>query len=227
MTGDIIPLQGDHREIQSLLPWYLAGTLNAAEMAGVRAHVGVCAECQAELASERRLATGIADLPDEGPALDVDHGFALIRERIERDRRRAAPFAGVVTRLAAARRGWFSGEPWMRWAVAAQACLVLALGAALLGTMQAPDYRALGAAAPADAAGVPTGNVVVIFRPDTTEVALRGILRSAGARLVDGPTAADAYVLHVPAAARAETLAALRGQPQIVLAEPLDAGGGS
>ena len=33
MTGDIIPLQGDHREIQSLLPWYLAGTLNAAEMA--------------------------------------------------------------------------------------------------------------------------------------------------------------------------------------------------
>ena len=80
-------------------------------------------------------------------------------------------------------------------------------------------YHALGAA-PAPA----LGNVVVIFRPDTSERELRQTLVANHARLVDGPTAADAYVLHVPAAERAGALTRLRGRADIVLAEPIDSG---
>ena len=45
-----------------------------------------------------------------------------------------------------------------------------------------------------------------------------------GARLVDGPTATDAYLLNVPAERQAAALAGLRASPTVVLAESLDAG---
>jgi hypothetical protein len=69
--------------------------------------------------------------------------------------------------------------------------------------------------------------VVVIFRPDARESAMRQALVAADAHLIDGPTAADAYVLHVPAAERARALAALRARHEVVLAQPLDPGGSS
>ena len=80
-------------------------------------------------------------------------------------------------------------------------------------------YHALGAETAARGA-----NVVVVFKPDTTETDLRSILRSAGARLVDGPTAADGYMLHVLADRRPETLRMLRRDRSVLLAEPVDAG---
>jgi hypothetical protein len=68
------------------------------------------------------------------------------------------------------------------------------------------------------------GNVVVIFRPDVTEAAMRETLRRTHARLVDGPTAADAWVLSVPAAERSAALTTLKARREVVLAEPMDAG---
>jgi hypothetical protein len=65
---------------------------------------------------------------------------------------------------------------------------------------------------------------MVIFRPDATEADMRRILTAADARFVDGPTAAGAYVLKAPPRAKAQALALLRRQPQVVLAQPLDAG---
>ncbi|MEO6378892.1 MAG: hypothetical protein ABIO37_12770, partial [Caulobacteraceae bacterium] len=73
--------------------------------------------------------------------------------------------------------------------------------------------------APADTAG----NLVVIFRPDVSERTIRTMLRANAARMVDGPTATDAYVLHVPAASRAVVLQKLRKAADVVLAEPIDA----
>ena len=103
--------------------------------------------------------------------------------------------------------------------VAAQFCLLLVLGVAVLRPPQPARYHALGAA-PVNAAG----NVVVIFRPETPEKELRQILKANDARLVGGPTEADAYLLHVPAAGRAAVLTKLRRQTQVLLAEPVDAG---
>jgi hypothetical protein len=112
--------------------------------------------------------------------------------------------------------------PWLGWGVAAVLMLGLAvtLAPALRPAPAADSYRALGAPPTAQ-----PGNVVVIFRPDTTEKAMREALKAGGARLVDGPTAADAYVLHVPAAQREAALASLRARREIVLAQPVDSGG--
>jgi hypothetical protein len=66
---------------------------------------------------------------------------------------------------------------------------------------------------------------VVVVEPTTTEAELRRILRDAGARIVDGPTQANAYVLDVPAMRQAQALQALRAEHALVLVERLDAQG--
>ena len=67
------------------------------------------------------------------------------------------------------------------------------------------------------------GNMIVMLRPNTSEQVLCRTLTNTGAQVVDGPTAAGAYVLSVPIAERAQALARLRAQTEVVLAQPIDA----
>jgi len=223
--GRIIRLHGDrHQDIQTLLPWYVTGQLEPGEHARVAAHLGVCRECQAELRFERRLDEEIVDLP-----VDVEQGWALMQRRIEvrpRGRRRSVRSALAAAGRRLGRR-WRAGAPWLGWAVAAPAMMVLAAG--LFTPAVAPMVTARATPATYHALGAPpqaaAGNILVIFRPDTRERDLRRVLQSSHVRLVDGPTAADAYLLRAPAADRAATVASLRGRPEVVLAEPIDSGG--
>jgi outer membrane lipopolysaccharide assembly protein LptE/RlpB len=65
------------------------------------------------------------------------------------------------------------------------------------------------------------GALVVVFDPNTPEIELRRVLREAGARVVDGPTASNAYVLHVPSNRQAQALQTLRAERAVALAEEL------
>jgi len=193
-------LQNDeHHELEALLPWYVTGQLEADEHARVAAHVATCAECQAEANFQRKLEAEVARLP-----LDVERGWALMRQRL------------AANDDAPVRRGRFR-EAWLGWGVAAT--LAVVAGASWLPQTPPAQYAALGEAPQAK-----TGNVVVIFHPDTTERQMRATLKAGEARLVDGPTAAGGYVLSVPAARRTAALAALRAQGNVVLAEPIDSG---
>jgi hypothetical protein len=221
----VVPLDARvHREAQALLPWFAAGTLDAFDRERVEAHLAECPHCQAELAFERRLqALHDAALPDAGrDDAAVERGLRRIEARLD-----AEPARAPWSRLAQAWRGW---RGWRGASVAllrpaplaAAFALVLALGAALALLPALPDrYRALGAAS----SGAARGSVVVMFRPGTSEAELRRALRAAGARIVDGPTPADAWVLDVPAGTQAAALAALRAQAAVALAEPLGAKG--
>jgi hypothetical protein len=64
-----------------------------------------------------------------------------------------------------------------------------------------------------------------MFRPGATEAAMRQALDASGARLVDGPTAAGAWLVRIEPAARAQGLERLRRRPDIAMAEPVDAAG--
>jgi hypothetical protein len=70
-----------------------------------------------------------------------------------------------------------------------------------------------------------TGNIMVIFRPETPELRLRQALRGSHARLVGGPTDADAYVLSATQPEQAAALAALRASPDVLTAQPIDPAG--
>ena len=211
--GRVINLPHDrHREVQELLPWYALGRLDAADRAAVEAHLDECEDCRGELAFDRRLGAAI-----ETPALDVEAGWAAMQRRL-------AP-AAAKTPVAARFGAWVKSRlslrsPSFGWALAAQASLLLVTAGLLVQFAPADNNRfhALGAA-PASKAG----NIVVIFRPETNERAIRTLLRATAARVVDGPTTTDAYVLHVAPADRAAALARLRKNADVVLAEPIDA----
>jgi len=196
--GTIINLHDDpHLATEALLPWYVSGVLDAAEAAGVESHLAGCADCQAALALERRLKSEVAALP-----IDAAPGWDRLKARLDA----ATPARRPVF------RGWRAMPAWAGWALAAQAALI-----AVFGVLIAPaDYHALSAAPPPAA-----GNIVVIFRPETPERDLRAALVADKLRLVDGPTASDAYVLAAPPAVRAAILARLRARRDIVLAEPI------
>ncbi|HTK34430.1 MAG TPA: zf-HC2 domain-containing protein [Caulobacteraceae bacterium] len=228
MTGRVIPLPGDrHRQIQSLLPWYVAGRLDEDEAAEVEAHLSQCPDCQAELNADRWLAIEVADAPSEtiAASLDVDQGWRRIQRQIDREARSGVPGAGLAADWLAGRwkaaRQWETAAPWLRWALIGQFCLLLTLGGLLWQASFPAAYRTLGAAPESRA-----GNIVVVFRPEIKESDFRSILKANHARLVDGPTAADAYVIRVPVTERGKALARLRRLAQVVLAEPLDAEAG-
>ena len=221
--GRVIRFRGGaHREVQDLLPWRLAGQLDPIEQERVDAHLTVCAECQAEARFQARLTQEIS-----ATSLDVEHGWAAMRARIEAE----APPEPVRTpapRAQKARRPRFFPSPgagavaiggapaWVGWALSGVLLVTLVIWISPFGPFAA--YRTF-ADKPATAA---TGNVLVIFRPEAREQEVLKTLRAAHARLVDGPTAADAYVLAVQPAERDAAIAALRKRADVVLAQPID-----
>jgi anti-sigma factor RsiW len=215
MTGGrVVPLNPDaHAEVQVLLPWYVTGRLEAGELAQIEAHLAACPRCAAEVEAERRLQA--AHLGIETPG-DVERSLAALRTRMAASRPAAQP--ALAPSAHAPRAGWWRGAPgWLQGALALQFAVIVGLAGWLLASPEG-DYRVLGS-------GAASGNVVVKFRADAAEQDIRQALRASGARLVDGPTSTDAYLLVVPAGQEASAIARLRAQPQVVMAESLGGGG--
>ena len=244
MSGRVVSLEPDpHVAVQSLLPWYLTGRLEAAEAAQVEAHLPGCADCRAELAAERqwqRLQVAAV------AQVDVEEGWAAMRTRLGQGEdgdasarpsaralanghprgARAAHEARAGARAAHEARpgargpaGWSGAGPLLRWGWTAPTALAAALlaGVALRpATPEAPAYRALAAPAPT------VGAALVRFSPDATEAQIRAALQRCEGRLVDGPTVSAAWVVNLPRERYAQSLALLRLQPGVALAEGLE-----
>jgi anti-sigma factor RsiW len=227
MSGQILRLEPDpHVAVQRLLPWYLTGRLETAEHDIVETHLAQCPECRAELETERRWQLLH---PGQGAQVDVEEGWARMRARLAGELPRPAPPEPLLTPAPAPigpRRGWLPPAwrsaprlPGRAWA--APALLSVALLAAIGFTLRpavAPvgDYHAL--AAPGEAGAT----AVVRFRADATEAQIRRGLNESGARLVDGPTVSDAYVVRLPREHYAAALEKLRRQPGVALVEALE-----
>lgn len=222
MTGQIIQMGGDpHREVLGLLPWHVTGQLDAADSARVEMHLQGCAECRAALQMERRLDREIVRAP-----ASAEQGWAAMRQRLDLDSpaavaaprhapATAAPLRTATTNALPARFRWPAWQ--IGWRIGPPVVLAALAALLMLPNSTPASFKVLGSA-PSPA----SGNIVVIFRPDTSEAVFRATLNGNNARLVDGPTAANAYVVRVPAASRAALVERLRREPQIVLAEPVD-----
>jgi len=220
VNGRILRLGGDeHDLVQLLLPWYDGGALDAVEAARVATHVGACARCQADLAWQRRLRTAALQAPPTDEALDnsadADRGWAALRGRIDVD---AASARARLAKPPPARAAspWWGG--W-RWVAALQAAVIVGLAAVVIAPLPRDDaYRALGSASRASDA-----SIVVVFRPDASELQIRQALRDSDARLVDGPTVTGAYLLSAAPNRHADAIERLRGQSAVLRVESLEA----
>jgi anti-sigma factor RsiW len=217
VSARVVSFDGDgHQAVQTLLPWYVSGRLDRAEIAEIDAHLADCPQCRDELAWERKMSAAQATVG--GVAGDADRGLALLHRRFQASEQLAPPM--IPGRPKPASGNWPGLAPWLRWVVCAQfAAILLLIGLLVVPLKPIEPFHALGAAAQPG-----SGNVVVRFRPDASERDIRSALQGADARLVGGPTATDAYLLSVPAEHLVGALAGLRANRSVVLAESLDGG---
>ena len=210
MTDRVVRIDAAaHKVANALLPWLVNETLEGDELAFVRRHVDVCPDCRQEVEWLRELhAACIA-----GEAMPGASGvFRNLRRELE------APSEGrhSVARL---RRPLRHTRRWWQWAMAAEFAVIIVLGGLLLTSTEGPAlYRTLGAG---DAGKPATGSLVVVFDPATSQAEVQRILRSAGARIVDGPTQANAYVLEVPVAQTDRAAQAIKAERAVLLIEGL------
>jgi anti-sigma factor RsiW len=196
----VIPMEqhDEHAAVQALLPWFARGQLGDEEMAQVQQHLLHCADCRNELAAERPMQT-LLNAAGAAPAGgDLEAGLARLHARMQPQPQRRP-------------------SRWMPWALGLQgAACALLLGLWLQARVDAPDYEGLSAAGTAPV----VADALVMFKPGTSEQALRELLQAQGASVVAGPTETGAWLLRVAP----RGLAALRASPLVAMAEPLQPG---
>jgi len=210
MSGGVIRFDAAaHKVADVLLPWFVNGTLKGDELAFVQRHLGECPRCQQEVAWLRDLhAACLAGEATPGASA----AFGNLRRQLDAPRQGGASMRAPRGSSGGARR-------WWPWATAAQFAVIIGLGGLLLAGPEAPaPYRTLGAGNDPPPA---IGSLVVVFDPSTTEGEVQRILRGAGARIVDGPTQANAYVLEVPTGQTDRAVQAIKGERAAVLVERL------
>ena len=196
-----------HHRVQDLLPWYVMESLDGEERTLVEEHLATCLICQRDVEWHRELR---AACDEAVPPFDVERALASVKSMTGEAESRRRPSHKP-------RAAWLS---WTGGAIAVQAAII----ACFFAITKSPEpaspaiYRAQGQAAAADS----SSRLLVVFAPQVTEEELRGILRDGGARIVDGPTSTDAYVLEVPRQRASATLLALRAEPRVTLVESLD-----
>ena len=180
--------------------------LTARKSSGVEAHLAECAECRAELEAEERLAAAVASTP-----LDCDSGWENMQRRMEGEVVAGSSPARTVAQTHPGR----AGRSPVRWPPQRRS----RSSSSNITPRQPvePQYRALGAA-PTAQPGEPCGAVRARYACQTS----RTLLGSVDARVVDGPTATGAYLLHVDGNKRELALKRLRDNQAIALAEPID-----
>ena len=224
MSGRILRFPDPHQTVDELLPWYVNGTLDGEELALVERHVAECPRCQQEVGALRQFQAAYADsemAPDPAASLGKLLGQMNVPKECRRQRWSMRWLLGIPLIQPFSATTW-QFRRWAPWALVAELAVILILAGMLLsGGESQPLYRTLGAAAPSPQE---MGRLVVVFDPQVTEAELRRIVRSSGARIVDGPTVGDAYVLEVPAERQTAALQVLRGQRVVTLAERLNSG---
>jgi anti-sigma factor RsiW len=183
-----------HRVVDVLLPWFVNGTLESEERALVERHLEHCERCRREVEWLRELhaACDVVAAPDGSPAA------SRLRQRL------MEPPAARRHRV----------QRWSGAVMAAQLAAIVVLGALVVGGDEPAPYRTLGATAS-------SATLVVVFDPATSESDFRRSLRAADARIVDGPTQANAYLLDVPPGTREDALRILKADRRVVLVESL------
>jgi hypothetical protein len=215
--SQVLPFQASmHRQADRLLPWLVNGTLEGEQLEQVQRHLGSCARCQQEARDLQRLQRLYRGLEAPPPAPEA---FERLRRRLPPGYASDRGSAWRAWRTRAG-RAWRGAPPVLRWTLAAQLLLVAALGLAQWRVEPAatPAYRTLGAPA---AITSPGQQLVVVFEPGLSEARMRALLRASGARIIDGPSEAGAYVLVLPADRVAAVQARLRGASGVLLVERL------
>ncbi|HEY5810291.1 MAG TPA: zf-HC2 domain-containing protein [Povalibacter sp.] len=201
-----------HREIWSLIPWLVNGSLDEAQSRRCEAHLDECDDCRAEYRAQRSLQQQIQSTES---VIHTPHaGLRKLMERIDSDD--SAP--PVATVRAEPRR-----VRWLAAAVVIQTVGLVSLAgftwSRLNDIREAPRYVTLSST-PVSTASGPAARVV--FSDSILLADFAALLHSSNAQIVAGPSEAGVYTLVFPGTDRdgvAATIARLRTDPHVQFAE--------
>jgi hypothetical protein len=219
-----------HTRAELIIPWLVNGSVPADAEPALRQHVAACAECRQDYEEQLRVR---AAMRAEGPlvfAAESSYQKLLTRlQNPEADRtlRASADEPGSSQPAPSIRRS----PPVVRWLAAAVILQAFALG---LGAWDWHSSRAGGDARYMTLTSAQTSydsgpRARVLFRTDLSVGALQTVLQGAGAHIIDGPADGDVYTLGFSPppgspAALAQRIAALRANPAVLFAEPVQDG---
>ncbi|MEJ0084574.1 MAG: zf-HC2 domain-containing protein [Pseudomonadota bacterium] len=217
-----------HAEAWSLLPWLANGRIAPEDREWVETHVSACAECRAELAAQRMIATriqrgGVSPAP---AASDEQRSFNKLWARIEASESAATPVADVRS-MHGSRRSSRTVR-WLAAAVIVQAIGLGALGLALRGTDAGADSQSDQFSTVTDVdARVNAPAVRLVFAPQTSIATINTLLTHQGLKIVAGPGREGNFTAQLSAdavasGASADSVAAVMSKdPNVSLAEPV------
>ena len=214
----------EREEIETLLPWYVVGTLTRAEMERVAAYIARHPELEAQLELVRE---ELAETAAANEALPSAPAGALGRLL---DQVRAEP-TPPLRAVSTAGRGLWQGliglftaptGPAVRWAAAAAVAVILAQAVALgvlVSTTLEDGYETASGGASATAAG--GTRLLVQFKPAANAEAVATLLSGMSAEIVGGPKPGGAFVVRISEKSLAETeknaiIARLRARGDLV-----------
>ena len=191
--------QSEPSEIELLLPWYAAGTLDPHESQQVEAALAADPELAARyewVRAELEQETHVSEVAGEPPARDVKTLFAKIDALPARRPRRQAQSSGFGERIA---EFLASLSPrTLAWSAAA-AALAIALQAGLLADLMMKERTAGGydtASAPANAQS-DGAYVLIRFKPETTATDIANFLDINKFSIVAGPSVGQLFRVRV------------------------------
>jgi hypothetical protein len=216
-----------HAEAWNLLPWLANGTLQPADREWVEAHAHTCAECRAELSSQRALATHLREAGHEPGAAEADEqrSFDKLWSRIE-----AAESAGAATGTQGAAQPARARSNTVRWLAAA--VIVQGIGLALFGfnslregSTRGDDKFVTVTATVPERMHAPS--ISVVFAPEASIADINTLLEHQGLTLVSGPGLSGNFTAAlstdaVASGASAESVAAVISRdPNVTFAQPI------
>jgi len=225
-----------HEDSWLLLPWLANGRLSQAQRARVEEHVRACAPCAHELAQQRLMCEALSG--PERVTYAPGPSFRKLMERIDgregRALQRPAALPASPARLPALLRSAWR-PPGLAWA--ASFLLMLCVGAlAPTAYRWSQPLYTTHTAAPAGAPQV----LHVAFVPALSMAEVGELLRSAGARVVEGPdptgivgvvpetpTARGGAIADAAGQALPALAARLRSDARVRWVEPIAAGDAS
>lgn len=200
-------------EIETLLPFYLNGTLSGADLALV----------EDWLANDPNAEAALLDAESELEFISADNeairphpnAFKRFSDALEME---PGPAVSPVSRLSAWLGRTFAVPAPLVWASAAALLAMVAVNVVLQNRPSLNDIEVAGAGEDAEAAFV-----LVTFKPDARLSDIAALLKASDARLGEGPSASGAFKVLVSADTVSDydaAAAALAKSPLVELAIP-------
>jgi hypothetical protein len=213
------------------IPWYVNGTLEAAEAARVGAHLKGCEACRREYDGQVRLFEAMQ--ADGTLVFAAEPSFRKLMTRIGTQEDAGELASGIpapvarVTATKAAR----APRRVARWLAAAAVVEGLALGYGawalhVYGAAAQSPYVTLTSPA---ASYRDSPRIRIVFRSGLSVQGLGMLLHQAGAHIIDGPTDSNVYTLgftgaEVTPGVIEQRVTSLRASSDVLFAEPLGTG---